>query len=180
MGKCISLLLAAALVCASTSAADRQHTGVAIDRNGKVIEVSGTAYIRVFPEGGTCPEFKGFIMKAVKAGDDFRFLIPEQRSSYGAVFCRNGYFSRIEPSLSNIPDGLPVQPRPLIMYAYDDKKYVEADLRRRLDSFVSELRYLRSIDVQLFNRTLEEWSGDKFPKLGKALLSFFGEDAYPE
>jgi len=73
-----------------------------------------------------------------------------------------------------------VQPHPLIMYAYEDKKYVETDIRRRLDSFVSELRYLRSIDAELFNRTVEEWSGHKFPKLGKALLSFFGEDAYPE
>jgi len=43
MGKCISLFLAAALVCASMSAADRQHTGVAVDRNGHVIEVSGAA-----------------------------------------------------------------------------------------------------------------------------------------
>lgn len=178
----IVLILVAALVCAQMNAQQREHQGLAVDRaTGHHLAVSGTAYIRVFAKSGDCPKFDEPSIPAVAVGNEFRFSIPANRSTYGAVFCRNGYFARIEPALSNDEREPRVRPYPLVMYALEDKQRVEGDVRDVLDRFVSDLRYLRSIDSDLFDKTIKRWADDhKFGELGSPLLSFFKHGPYPD
>ncbi len=156
-------LCLAAFAAFTLNADTRTHPGEARDyRTGRKLQVSGKAYARVFPMPGDCPlferdQFLSDAQKALSTGG-FVFVIPGDRASYGAVFCLNGYHGRIEPGLANTPDGAWVLPMPILMLAKQDRGKVGDYVKEILDSFESELRYLRSIDSEAFERVLDEWT----------------------
>jgi hypothetical protein len=95
----------------------KAHPGTLVDAyTRKGILARAYAYSSQYLEtADDCPVYKDALdeeKSRIPAGS-FAFHIPASESSYLAVYCQQGYFSRTETVNSNLADGTRVQPDPV-------------------------------------------------------------------
>jgi len=168
----VSFLLAAPL---TAQAPTYLHSGSLMNASsGKPIAAEAKAFSsekRASSVNG-CPSFDGLLnsTNSAEGSGKFTLRVASSTSSYTAVYCLPGYYSRVYYGLDNSKDATPVEPDPVILLpsqqvarqeGIDPVDAAYLAIRRSLSSVESNLYYLSNADEGSYYKALDSFSSDE-------------------